>query len=456
MSDTRPGQSFGLFPRLAIAFVAVALAAIVVVALLTFAAARAQVASFAESSRTSTAEFIGAALESAYAEAGDWREADLTPAVTLAAAAPATLQIVATDGTVVADPGLAMNNMMASMHGGDARPLGDPRPVSLSVDGAPIGTATLRFPADELPGGEAQLLAALGRTALLSAVVAALVALVAALLVAQRITRPLRTLATAARRFGAGDPAARVDAVAAGEIGEVGAAFNRMADVLARRARQQRELAGTVAHELRTPTAILQASLEALLDGVEQPSTEQLASLHDEVLRLQRNIADLESLSAAEAAELTLMLATTNLASVATGAASALAPQFASGDVTLRTVLQDVDVQADADRLRQVVTNLLANALKFTPAGGDVTLSTRARDGDAELSVADTGVGIPADDQERVFERFWRGRNAEGVGGRGVGLAIVVELVRAHGGAVTVISQVGRGSTFFVRLPRSR
>lgn len=455
MTDTQRAQPLGLFPRMAVAFVAVALAAIVVVALLTLVAARGQVASFAEASRASTAELVGAALEGAYTEAGGWGQADLTPAVTLAAAASTTLQIVAADGTPVADPGLAMGNMMANMHGREPGPLDEPRTVSLSVDGTRIGTATLRFPADELSGPEARLLAALGRTALLSALVAALLALVAALLVAQRIIRPLRTLATAVRRFGAGDPAARADAAAAGEIGEVGAAFNRMADMLARRARQRRELAATVAHELRTPTAILQASLEAMLDGVEQPSPQQLASLRDEVLRLQRNIADLESLSAAEAAELTLTLATTNLASVAAEAARALAPQFASGDVALQTVLEDVDVPGDAGRLSQVATNLLANALKFTPAGGDVTLSVRARDGHAELSVADTGVGIPADEQESVFERFWRGRNADGVGGRGVGLAIVDQLVRAHGGTVSVASQEGRGSTFVTRLPLS-
>ncbi|WP_370327129.1 HAMP domain-containing protein [Euzebya sp.] len=113
----------------------------------------------------------------------------------------------------------------------------------------------------------------------------------AALLVARRITLPLRTLATTVRRFGAGDPTARADARAAGEIGEVGAAFNRMADVLARRARQRRQFAATVAHELRTPIAVLQATVEAMIDGVEQPSSDAFAALHEQVLRLTRNVA---------------------------------------------------------------------------------------------------------------------------------------------------------------------
>ena len=141
---------------------------------------------------------------------------------------------------------------------------------------------------------------------------------------------------------------------------------------------------------------------------------------------------------------------------MAAHAAHALAPLFASGDVTLRSVLQNVDVHGDADRLRQVVTNLLSNALKFTPEGGTVTVSVRRHDWHAELSVADTGPGIAADDRHRVFEPFWRGRNAAGVGGHGVGLAIVAELVRSHGGAVTVHSEEGRGAVVLVHLPLSR
>lgn len=456
MPEGRGGRASGLLPRLVAAFLTVALAAIAVVALLTYVAARAQVTSSAAQEREEAVAGVAASLESAHEMAGGWAAADLTPAVAQAAATAASLEVVDVDGRGVADRDVVMNNMMAGMRGPDQASDADVREVTLTVDDAPIGTATLRFPGDGIAGRDAQLLAALGRTALISALVAALLALAMALFVARRITQPLRLLAAVVQRFSQGEPGARADATAAGEVGQVAVAFNRMADVLARRDQQRRQLAATVAHELRTPIAVLRATLEAMQDGIVQPTPDALASLDEELVRLTRNVTDLQALSDAEGADLSIVHAQTDLAQVAADAAQALQPLYDSGDVTLDRDLRHVDVRGDADRLRQVVTNLLSNALKFTPRDGVVTMMVRSCDGHAELTVTDAGPGIPAEDQALVFEPFWRGADAQGVSGHGLGLTIVAELVRAHGGTVDVHSEGGHGAAFVVRLPRSR
>src|SRR5258708_12191104 len=219
-----------------------------------------------------------------------------------------------------------------------------------------------------------------------------------------------------------------------------------MADTLARQDGLRRDVGADVAHELRTPVAVLQAGHEALLDGVVDPPPGQLSSLRDEVLRLARLVDDLHTLSAAEAAALQLSLQPCDLAEIAGAAAGTLAGRFEAAGITLERRLTPVSVLADAQRMHQVVTNLLGNALKFTPAGGRVTLEAGPVGGKARLSVADTGAGIPGDELPRIFDRFWRGRQAAGGAGSGIGLPVVAELVRAPGRGGTPASPPGRGT----------
>lgn len=452
-------QSPSLSSRLTLAFVGVAVAAVALLALLTLAAARSGVSSLVDAQRAATASAVAAALGQAYEEAGSWQAADLTPAQALAAAAPATLEIRTADGRQVSDGSLAMTNMMTRMHGPGIGmgALGLGRDVPVTAGGVQVGTARLRFPEDPVPGPEAQLGAALARTVLVGVVVSAVLAAGVGMLVARRITRPVAALTRTVQAFETGDREARAGvSTDIGELGRLGMAFDRMADTLARQERQRRALVADIAHELRTPVTILQASFEALADGVAEPSREQLGSLADEVHRLRRSVEDLEVLSAAEAAGLSLNPQPVDLAAVVREAVAALASQFDAADVRLEADLAPVTVVGDGGRLRQVATNLLTNAVKFTPAGGRVTVRT-AEDGGghALVEVADTGPGIPADEQPHVFDRFWRGRDAAGVGGSGIGLAVVAELVRAHGGDVTVSSSPTGGATFTVRLPQA-
>jgi signal transduction histidine kinase len=243
------------------------------------------------------------------------------------------------------------------------------------------------------------------------------------------------------------------DVEAPGELGDLSRTFNHMADTLELEDQLRRVLVADVAHELRTPLAILQATTEAMADGITEPSASTLTSLHDETLRLGRIVEDLEVLASAEAAGLTLELKPVDLAVVADEAAEALKRQCESAGLTLVRHLQPAVVRGDKNRLHQVVTNLLTNAIKFTPAGGSVSMSVFARDPLAWIVVEDTGRGIPADDLVHVFDRFWRGPGVRHTTGSGVGLAVVRELVTAHKGHVTATSEEGHGAQFVATIP---
>jgi signal transduction histidine kinase len=185
------------------------------------------------------------------------------------------------------------------------------------------------------------------------------------------------------------------------------------------------------------------------------PSQGALASLHEEAVRLGRMVEDLQTLASAEAAGLELQPRPLDLGRVAADAADSLASRFWAGRLQLRQQLPPTPVLGDPRRLHQVVTNLLANAAKYTPAGGSVTIRASTDGSDAVLEVADTGPGIPDDERQLVWERFYRGESGRLADGSGIGLAVVKELVDAHGGQVTVDEAPGGGARFTVRLPRT-
>jgi two-component system sensor histidine kinase BaeS len=322
------------------------------------------------------------------------------------------------------------------------------------VRGQRVGVAVVRFTGSGLAAANHTLQTALLRAIAGAAGVAAVLALLTGLAVARRITRPVGKLIAATRAMGRGDRAARVGQIPApGELRELATAFDQMADTLDRQEQLRRALVADVAHELRTPIAVLQAGHEALVDGVAEPTPGQLASLRDEVLRLARMVGDLQTLAAAEAAALQLALRRCDLAEAAAAAADSLAGRFEAIGVALERRLAPAVILADPDRLHQVITNLLTNALKFTPAGGRVTLRTGLDGRGAVLQVTDTGVGIPAEELPHIFDRFWRGREAARVSGSGIGLSVAAELARAHGGHLAASSQPGHGTQMTLTLP---
>lgn len=440
--------------RLALSFLAVALCAIAVFAALTMMSARHEVSGLTDRRRADDLSATAVAAGEAYQLAGGWDNADLAGAAAVAARSQATLTVVDATGKVVAAPTDALARMMMQMHGLAAvdTPRGDPVSAEVVVDGVTVGAVMLRFPTQTMEA-ERHVRDALAHTALVGVLIASAVALVVALYVSVRVTRPVTALTTAAGDLAAGRRATRVDTDGPGELRMLAEAFNDMADHLAREDQLRRNLVADVAHELRTPLAILQGATEALLDGVDQPTPEVLGSLHDEVTRLRRLVADLETLAAAEAAGLRLHNDHADLADVATAATDLLRPLADEQSLSLVTDLAPASTFGDPDRLQQVAVNLLANAIKFTPAGGTITVRTAVAAGMALLEVSDTGPGIPADEIAHVFERFWRGTNGAMATGSGIGLAVVAELVHAHHGKVEATNNDTDGVRFTVSLP---
>ncbi|QIN85378.1 HAMP domain-containing protein (plasmid) [Rubrobacter tropicus] len=288
---------------------------------------------------------------------------------------------------------------------------------------------------------------------------AVLAAVGVGLLLARQISGPLRDLTAAARRVAGGDLEGRVPVRSRDELGELAAAFNSMAEAVGRQQALRRRMAADVAHELRTPLAVIQADLEAMLDGVRPLSAEAVADVHGETRLLSRLIDDLRDLSLAETGQLPLRREPTGLGELARTSAARFAPRAEERGVGLEVEaagdLPRADV--DPDRISQVLGNLLENALRHTPPGGRVTLRVgpASRPATLEATVSDTGSGIPSEHLPNVFEHFYRadGARSRRDGGSGIGLAVVKQLVEAHGGRVWAESAPGQGSTFGLSLP---
>jgi two-component system, OmpR family, sensor histidine kinase BaeS len=434
------GNTLGL--RLALAFLGVALAAVALIAVLTAVFSANDVSSLASRQRTELASEFAGAAGSAWQQAGGWDNANLRPVVDLAAQLHVQLQIRDMGGHPVAS---------TSGFTSAAEPAAS---APVVVSGRPVGSVKVALTASGLGAADAVLRTALLRAIAGAAGLAALLALLTGLGVARRITRPVARLIAVTRAMASGDRSARAGEIRApGELHELAAAFDQMADTLDYEDKIRRDLVASVAHELRTPVAVLQAGHEALLDGVTDPNPDELGSLRDEVLRLARMVDDLQTMAAADAAMLQLARVRCDLAGIAGSAADSLARRFETAEVALDRQLAPVPVLADERWMHQVVTNLLGNALKFTTAGGRVTISTRQDGASAVLEVADTGIGIPADELPRIFERFWRGQGAAAISGSGIGLAVAAELTWAHGGTLTAASRPGNGTLLTLTLP---
>jgi signal transduction histidine kinase len=285
----------------------------------------------------------------------------------------------------------------------------------------------------------------------------------------RRFSSPVADVMAAADAVAAGDFGVRVREDIPGEFGRLARSFNRMASGLAQAETQRRSLTADVAHELRTPLHILQGHLEGMLDGVYPPDAEHLNLALDETRLLARLVDDLQTLSLAEAGQLPLHRQTVSAADLLSDAAASFAAPAAQAGVTLELDVQgepaELGVEVDPDRLGQVLNNLLANALRYTPSGGRIILGASLRPAEGEaasagvrLTVQDTGPGIPPADLPFVFDRFWRGdrSRARGQGaGSGLGLSIARYLVQAHGGTISVESQEGQGANFTIELDRS-
>jgi two-component system sensor histidine kinase BaeS len=443
--------------RLAVAFVTVAIAALAVFAVLTVSVARGQLQDLVSSVHRSDTDAAAASAARAYEAAGGWENADLSGPVAIAARDQATITVIDASGETLREPTQEAADMLERMHGiaiVDV-PRGDPLDAAVVVGGQAVGTLQLRFPLTHLPTPEEEVRTALTKTALIGGIVAIVAAIAMALFVAGRVSEPLTALTEAATQMAAGKRDVRVDmSDAPGELGTLARTFDTMAAAVQREDQLRRQLVRDLAHEVRTPLSILRGTTEALVDGVVTPDEETLTTLHDEVLQLTRLVGDLETLADAEAAGLHMEAAPVDLADVARDVTQLAAAAAADAELRLEVDLLPAPVMGDTARLHQVAVNLLSNAIRYTPAGGEVTARTGTTDRGAFLEVLDSGPGLDPDEIPRLFERFYRGHAAD-ADGSGIGLAVARELVQAHGGAIEAANRPEGGAVFRVELPRS-
>jgi two-component system, OmpR family, sensor histidine kinase BaeS len=305
--------------------------------------------------------------------------------------------------------------------------------------------------------GLAWLLSAVVGEQVLAAIVPAVAVLVGLVVVlrlvrsVRRAAAPLGELIEASERVAAGEVGAQVAVHGPREVRSLGTAFNAMSSRLAAHADERRRLLADVSHELRTPLSVIQGNVEAMVDGVHPADRAHLEGLLAETRLMERLIEDLGTLSLADAGALALRREPTDLATLAAEVVRGFEPQARDAGVILSVKSDEVPgLWLDPGRIRQVIGNLVANALRHTPGGGKVIVNVRPSPDGAELTVHDTGAGMTAEAVAHAFDRFWRSGDSAGAG---LGLAIVRDLVDAHGGAVTLESEPGSGTVVRCRFP---
>lgn len=272
----------------------------------------------------------------------------------------------------------------------------------------------------------------------------------------RRYARPFVDIMSATDAISRGDLSVRLSEHGPRPIREMARRFNHMTSELARADQQRRNLTTDIAHELRNPLHIIQGNLEGMLDGIYEPTPDNLSSMLDETRLLARLVADLQTLSLAESGQLPLHPTRFPLADLLEDVTASFSPRAAEQGVTLASECPpELTILADYDRLDQVLSNLVANALRHTPSAGSIRLQAVSSEGIIQVTVTDTGSGIDPADLPFIFDRFWKGdRSRTRVGsGSGLGLAIARQLVRAHGADITAASQPGQGTSFMLEFP---
>ena len=321
-----------------------------------------------------------------------------------------------------------------------------------------LGMAGLAFVLTNLFGGGDQATALVWVIGCGMAVAFPLLVGVIAMRTFRNMFDPLAKVMAAADAVAEGDLSVRVPERGEGEFGRLSRSFNRMVSELERADLQRRNLTADVAHELRTPLHIMQGNLEGIADGVYEADEEQIERLLGETQQLARLVEDLRTLSLAEAGQLPMKMEQVDARELLADVATSFSGQAEAAGVDLSYQVGGeavgLQITGDAGRLDQVLSNLVANALDHTPPGGEIHMQAEQQQDGVRIEVSDTGSGIPAEDLPNIFDRFWRGEGRRQTGS-GLGLAIAKHLVQAHGGEISVESQINEGTTFTISLPES-
>ncbi len=453
--------------RLILSFTLVALTAVVSVVVLARQGAASEVRSFMFPGGMVNVQELASALQDYYRQNGTWQgvESLLEPPGRRAQRGYGagmggmghgmmmnqSLRLADADGRLVYDS--QQETPVGSLSRAEIRAA-----IPLKVGGRTVGYLLATGGMAFTQADEAFLLGRLTRAALTAGLIAGGLSLLLALLLAYSLMRPVRELTRAARRLGEGDLSQRVQARGNDELAELARTFNRMAATLQQAESSRRALTADIAHELRTPLAVQRAHLEALQDGIYPLSAENLQPILEQNLALTCLVDDLRTLALADSGQLKLELAPTDLIALIGRLVERFHPQADPRRISLRFEHSGLDAlvaQVDALRIEQILTNLLSNALRYTPDGGEITVQAQASHGHAMVSVLDSGPGIPPEALDRVFERFYRVDRARSraEGGSGLGLAIARQLAEAHKGTLTARNHPQGGAEFTLTLP---
>jgi len=288
-------------------------------------------------------------------------------------------------------------------------------------------------------------------------IISLIMALLVGAFMAKRISRPISKAISAASQISKGNFKQRISQKSGTrEIIQLTDTINNLADSMEKQESLRKQMAADVAHELRTPLSNLQSSLEAMIDGIWAPSGERLESCHEEIIRINRLVGDLEKLERFEAENSMLSISEFDVSELIQRILNNFETEFNKKSVSLLFVRQAELINADRDKISQVIVNLVSNALKYTPEGGQVEIQVKGTDRSIELIVKDSGKGISAEDIPYIFERFYRVDKSRNrlTGGSGLGLTIIKVIVENHKGRISVTSEIDKGTTFTVFLPK--
>ena len=329
--------------------------------------------------------------------------------------------------------------------------------VPIEVGGEVVGKLLLMRTTFAASKAEDAFLRSVNSALIFAAVGATAIALFLGVFLARTLTRPLRELTTATKAVAKGELEQQVPVRSQDELGQLAASFNQMSADLANARDLRRQMTADIAHDLRTPLSIILGHAEALHDGILPPTSDTFYIIHDEALRLQRLVEDLRTLSLAEAGELPLHPDLISPQTLLEKASAAHTPRAQEKEIDLQVQTEPnlPHINVDPDRMRQVLGNLLSNALRYTPNGGTITLSAKAMLDTIQISVQDTGPGIAPQELSHIFERFYRADKSRKRhdGGSGLGLAIAKGIVQGHKGQIWAESKLGEGVKFVIALP---
>lgn len=334
------------------------------------------------------------------------------------------------------------------------------RAIPLAVDRQVIGYLLPEGGMEFSQEDETQLLNRLNRTALTAGLIAGGVSLILAVMLAYRLLRPIRALTNAAEHLAQGELSQRVDVQGNDEVATLGATFNRMAGSLQQAEQSRRSMTADIAHELRNPLAVQRANLEALQDGIYPMRPENLGPILEQNQLLTRLVEDLRTLALADAGELDLERTPTDIVNLVERVVDRFQPQLISSQIALDLSRPEKcpSFSLDPGRIEQILGNILSNAMRYTPPGGNIHVNLNCSPSGIQLKVHDSGPGIPEEALPYIFERFYRvdKSRSRSEGGSGLGLAIARQLARAHGGTLTAENDPQGGAIFTLTIPNEK